>query len=57
MNKNRKYKIGEIALENDGTWDVKLTKNGVGFSCERQIEAEILSRLVKIQERLGMKTE
>ena len=35
-------------------WDVKIDDSGGGFICDRQIEAEILSRLVKIMKRLDI---
>lgn len=53
----KKQKLGDINFfaEEDGTitWDV-CTGEGEGFFCKRQIEAEILSRLVKIMNRLDI---
>jgi len=33
-------------------WDVITDKDGSGFFCDTQIEAEILSRIIKIEEKL-----
>lgn len=54
--KKKKPRPGDIDFfEEDGniTWDV-CTGDGEGFFCTRQIEAEILSRLVKIMKKLDI---
>ena len=35
-------------------WDVKVSKDGTGFLCARQEDAEIMSMLVRIMEKLGI---
>ena len=38
-------------------WDVKLSKDGGGFMCERHEDAQIMSMLVCIMEKLHMKED
>ncbi len=37
-------------------WDVKLSE-GIGFFCERQEDAQIISMLVRIMKKLGIQED
>ena len=49
MSKEKEFPIGSYTYDSESeTWEVRLDKES-WFSCNTQIEAEILSRLVKIE--------
>lgn len=49
----KKIEIGSYLYDrDDGKWDVRLNEDTY-FSCQTQFEAEILSRLVRIEAKLN----